>query len=105
MGCRIVDQASALLSSLRNGTVLHMVCEGYRIVAEAQSGQGGFGRTEASFRKIIALCDELWQPEISAVIKYRAQFIEWLIEKGKSAGASTLEVQKLALMHRIDAVT
>jgi hypothetical protein len=60
---------------------------------------------EASFRKIIALCDELWQPEISAVIKYRAQFIEWLIEKGKLEDASTLQVQKLALMHRIDAVT
>lgn len=100
-----MDQASALLSSLRNGTVLHMVCEGHRIVAEAQSGQGDFDRAEVSFRKIIALCDELWQPEISAVTKYRAQFIEWLIEKGKVKEASTLQVQKLALMRRIDTVT
>jgi hypothetical protein len=104
MGWRIVDRASALLPSLRNGTALYIVCEGYRIIAEAQSGQGEYDRAEASFRKIIALCDELWQPEVSAVIKYRAHFIEWLMERGKLEEAGTLQVQKLDLMHRVDAV-
>lgn len=102
MGWRIVDRASALLLSLRTGTVLHTVCEGYRIVAEAQSGQGEFDRAEVIFRKIIALCDELWQPDISAVMKYRAQFIDWLIERGKLEEAASVQDQKMDLMRRVD---
>ena len=70
-----------------------MLCEGLRVVAEAQTGQDNFQEAELSFRAMLDFSQQIWG-DSNSVMRHRAQFAKWLTARGRLKEADVFDAQR-----------
>ena len=89
-GQNVVEKAKKLLQSSRIGKAYHMLCEGHRIAADAQTAQGKQQAAEANLREAFQTAQRVWKENNSATLKYRQGLVNWLLVHGRTKDATDL---------------